>query len=111
MKERLQKIIAAAGICSRRAAEDLLRQGRVQVNGQIAALGDRADPETDAVTLDGQPLSREPERVYLMLNKPRAMSPPCPTSGDGGRRRSWCPAAAHGCTLWGGWTWTPRVCC
>ena len=41
MKERLQKIIAAAGICSRRAAEDLLRQGRVQVNGQIAALGDR----------------------------------------------------------------------
>lgn len=71
MKERLQKIIAAAGICSRRAAEDLLRQGRVQVNGQIAALGDRADPETDAVTLDGQPLSREPERVYLMLNKPR----------------------------------------
>ena len=71
MKERLQKIIAAAGICSRRAAEDLLRQGRVQVNGQVAALGDRADPETDAVTLDGQPLSREPERVYLMLNKPR----------------------------------------
>ena len=43
----------------------------MQVNGQIAALGDRADPETDAVTLDGQPLSREPERVYLMLNKPR----------------------------------------
>lgn len=71
VKERLQKIIAAAGICSRRAAEDLLRQGRVQVNGQIAALGDRADPETDTVTLDGQPLSREPERVYLMLNKPR----------------------------------------
>lgn len=71
VKERLQKIIAAAGICSRRAAEDLLRQGRVQVNGQIAALGDRADLETDTVTLDGQPLSREPERVYLMLNKPR----------------------------------------
>ena len=71
VKERLQKIIAAAGICSRRAAEDLLRQGRVQVNGQIAALGDRADPEADTVTLDGQPLSREPERVYLMLNKPR----------------------------------------
>ena len=71
MKERLQKIIAAAGVCSRRAAEDLLRQGRVQVNGRPASLGDRADPETDAVTLDGQPLAREPERVYLMLNKPR----------------------------------------
>ena len=71
MKERLQKIIAAAGICSRRAAEDLLRQGRVQVNGQIAALGDRADPESDIVTVDGQPLRRDTRRVYLMLNKPR----------------------------------------
>ena len=64
MKERLQKIIAAAGICSRRAAEDLLRQGRVQVNGQIAALGDRADPESDIVTVDGQPLRRDTRRVY-----------------------------------------------
>ena len=50
MKERLQKIIAAAGICSRRAAEELLRQGLVRVNGQPAALGDQADPESDTVT-------------------------------------------------------------
>lgn len=71
MKERLQKIIAAAGICSRRAAEELLRQGRVQVNGQPAALGDQADPESDIVTVDGQPLRRDTRRVYLMLNKPR----------------------------------------
>lgn len=111
MKERLQKIIAAAGICSRRAAEELLRQGRVRVNGQSAALGDQADPESDIVTVDGQPLRRDTRRVYLMLNKPRAMSLPCPMSGDGGRRRSWCPAAARGCTPWGGWTWTPRACC
>ena len=71
MKERLQKIIAAAGICSRRAAEELLRQGRVRVNGQSAALGDQADPESDIITVDGQPLRRDTRRVYLMLNKPR----------------------------------------
>lgn len=71
MKERLQKIIAAAGICSRRAAEELLRQGRVRVNGQPAALGDQADPESDIITVDGQPLRRDTRRVYLMLNKPR----------------------------------------
>ena len=64
MKERLQKIIAAAGICSRRAAEELLRQGRVRVNGQPAALGDQADPESDTVTVDGQPLRRDTRRVY-----------------------------------------------
>lgn len=71
MKERLQKIIAAAGICSRRAAEELLRQGRVRVNGQPAALGDQADPESDIITVDGLPLRRDTRRVYLMLNKPR----------------------------------------
>ena len=63
MKERLQKIIAAAGICSRRAAEELLRHGRVRVNGQPAALGDQADPESDTVTVDGQPLRRDTRRV------------------------------------------------
>ncbi|MFQ9052946.1 MAG: S4 domain-containing protein [Oscillospiraceae bacterium] len=54
------KIIAAAGICSRRAAEELLRQGRVRVNGQPAALGDQADPESDIVTVDGQPCGGTP---------------------------------------------------
>ena len=63
MKERLQKIIAAAGICSRRAAEELLRQGRVRVNGQPAALGDQADPESDIVTVDGLPLLSEETRT------------------------------------------------
>lgn len=69
--ERIQKLIAAAGLCSRRAAEELLRQGRVQVNGQPAALGDRADGERDQITVDGQPLRQETEKVYLLLNKPR----------------------------------------
>jgi 23S rRNA pseudouridine2605 synthase len=69
-RQRLQKIIAAAGISSRRAAEDLVRAGRVSVNGISAALGDCADPERDVVAVDGKPL-RADAHAYWMLNKPR----------------------------------------
>jgi 23S rRNA pseudouridine2605 synthase len=70
--QRLQKIIAAAGIASRRKAEELITQGRVSVNGQIVTeLGSKADPERDHVKVDGK-LLRGPERnVYLLLNKPK----------------------------------------
>jgi 23S rRNA pseudouridine2605 synthase len=70
--ERLQKIIAAAGIASRRKAEELITQGRVAVNGQIIReLGSKADPERDHIKVDGKML-RGPERnVYLLLNKPK----------------------------------------
>ena len=71
MKERLQKILSAAGVCSRRAAEGYLTAGRITVNGETAQLGQQADPETDDIRVDGVPLDREPETVYLMLNKPR----------------------------------------
>ena len=71
MKERLQKILSAAGVCSRRAAEGYLTAGRITVNGETAQLGQQADPETDDIRVDGVPLGREPETVYLMLNKPR----------------------------------------
>jgi 23S rRNA pseudouridine2605 synthase len=71
LEERLQKILSAAGICSRRAAEELLTTGRVRVNGVTAKLGDRADPESDAITLDGVPVAGRQEPVYLLLNKPR----------------------------------------
>ena len=71
MTERVQKIIARAGVCSRRAAEELLRAGRVCINGAVAALGDQADSETDEITVDGKPLHAAPESVYLMLHKPR----------------------------------------
>ena len=71
MKERLQKILSAAGVCSRRAAEGYLTAGRITVNGKTAQLGQQADPETDDIRVDGVPLGREPEAVYLMLNKPR----------------------------------------
>src|SRR5215813_8693595 len=70
--DRLQKIIAAAGIASRRKAEELISQGRVTVNGQVVSeLGSKADPERDHIKVDGK-LLRGPERhVYLLLNKPR----------------------------------------
>ena len=71
MAERVQKIIAAAGLCSRRTAEEWISEGRVSVNGEIAQLGQRADLETDLILVDGKPFEPVPQRRYLMLNKPR----------------------------------------
>lgn len=71
-RARLQKILAAAGVASRRGAEELLRAGRVGVNGVPATLGDSADPEWDVVTLDGAPVVREP-LVYWLVHKPRGV--------------------------------------
>ena len=71
MQERLQKLISRAGAASRRAAERLIEQGRVTVNGAPARLGQSADPELDSVAIDGIPISIAPERTYIMLNKPR----------------------------------------
>src|SRR5208283_2719043 len=70
--ERLQKIIAAAGIASRRKAEELITSGLVSVNGQtVTALGTKADPEIDRIKVNGKPL-RGPERhVYVLLHKPK----------------------------------------
>ncbi len=71
MQERLQKILSAAGVCSRRQAEEYLLQGRVTVNGKVAGLGDKADPEQYAVAVDGKPISKPETPTYLMLHKPR----------------------------------------
>lgn len=71
MEARLQKILSAAGVCSRREAEEYLRAGRVSLNGLPACLGQKADPERDVIALDGCPLSAPPGKIYLMLNKPR----------------------------------------
>jgi pseudouridine synthase len=75
--ERLQKLIAAAGLCSRRSAETLLSQGRVAVNGRRAGLGDRADPTSDAITVDGVPLRPAAEPLLLLLNKPAGVLCSC----------------------------------
>lgn len=69
--ERLQKIIASRGLCSRRKAEELIEAGKVLCNGQTANLGDRADPETDEIIVDGKPLPAPNKNIYLMLYKPR----------------------------------------
>lgn len=71
--ERLQKVLAAAGLGSRRRCEDLIREGRVRVNGEPAVLGMSVDPAVDRVDVDGKPVGRRAlrKRVYIMLNKPR----------------------------------------
>ncbi len=71
--ERIQKILARAGVASRRHAEELITAGRVTVNGQVAGLGDRADPATDAVKVDGKRIEPRRAGTYLLLNKPRAV--------------------------------------
>lgn len=71
MKERLQKILSACGVCSRRAAEDLITQGHVTVNGQKAQLGDSADLQTDRIEVGGTQVQPPQQHTYIMLNKPR----------------------------------------
>jgi pseudouridine synthase len=69
---RVQKIIADAGLASRREAEEWIREGRVRVNGQVIGLGDRADPDSDAVRVDGKRVRpRTTAKSYVLLNKPK----------------------------------------
>ena len=70
MQERLQKIISAAGIMSRRAAEKAIEEGKVSVNGEPAFLGMKADPETDTILVNGKRLSVTEKKIVVMLNKP-----------------------------------------
>ncbi len=71
MEERLQKLISASGLVSRRQAEAYIKAGRVQVNGQIAQLGQKADPACDQILVDGRPILQTDGLYYLMLHKPR----------------------------------------
>jgi 23S rRNA pseudouridine2605 synthase len=72
MSARLQKILAAAGIASRRKAEEIIAAGRVTLNGQVVTeQGTKADPLTDTICVDGKPLHRPQRFVYFLLNKPK----------------------------------------
>ena len=71
MTDRIQKILSAYGIASRRQAEQMIQQGRVICNGQVCQLGQTADPDIDAILVDGKPLPKKGERVYILLHKPR----------------------------------------
>ena len=72
--QRLQKILAQADIGSRRACEALIAEGRVRVNGRVAQLGQRADPQRDRITLDGRSIAASAPPFYVAVHKP----PPCP---------------------------------
>ena len=71
MTERIQKILSARGVASRRRAEEFLLAGRITVNGRVASLGESADPENDRILVDGKELPSPGKAVYIMLNKPR----------------------------------------
>ena len=71
MAERLQKILSARGVASRRKAEEMIREGLVTVNGTVARLGDTADPETDEILVEGRLLPSRQDYVYILLHKPR----------------------------------------
>jgi 23S rRNA pseudouridine2605 synthase len=71
--ERLQKVLASAGLGSRRACEDLIFRRRVTVNGKIAKLGDKVDPATAEIHVDGQRVITDTKLVYLAMNKPRGV--------------------------------------
>lgn len=70
MEERLQKILARAGFGSRRACEELIREGRVTVDGQVAQLGQKADPDRDHIAVDGRQLHLNYHRTYIAFHKP-----------------------------------------
>lgn len=98
MEERVQKLLSAAGLCSRRAAEGYITAGRVRINGHPAALGQRADPDRDEILVDGQPLRPEAEKRYLMLNKPRGYV--TTLSDERGRRSAAELVADCGARVW-----------
>lgn len=71
-KVRVQKIISESGMCSRRKAEELIADGKVTINGRVCTLGEKADPHTDSVAVNGRRIAAAPrEKRYIMLNKPR----------------------------------------
>ena len=84
MEQRLQKILSSYGVASRRKAEQMILERRVRVNGNTASLGDTADDEEDVIEVDGVRLKRQPERVVLMLYKPRGYV--CTLSDEKGRK-------------------------
>jgi 23S rRNA pseudouridine2605 synthase len=76
--ERLQKLLAQAGLASRRHAEEMIKAGRVSVNGQVAdQLGAKADPATDTITVDGKPIALSAQKSYFLLNKPAGYLSTC----------------------------------
>jgi 23S rRNA pseudouridine2605 synthase len=94
-KERLQKLMAQAGLGSRRACEEIIEQGRVTVDGHLAGLGMRADPAIDDVRVDGERLHLVEDRIYVVLNKPRGVISDEDVAGKHTRARDMIPLEGH----------------
>ena len=98
MNDRIQKIISARGVTSRRKAEELIRQGRVMCNGNVCLIGDQADPDVDIITIDGVALPVAQKHVYIMLNKPRGFV--TTLSDEKGRKNAAQLVADCGCRVY-----------
>jgi 23S rRNA pseudouridine2605 synthase len=83
MEQRLQKILSQWGVASRRKAEEMMIRGRVRVNGKIASLGEKANPESDLIEVDGLAIQSQsrPQAIYLLLNKPAGVVSTCAEPG------------------------------
>ncbi|MGB3494163.1 MAG: pseudouridine synthase [Elainellaceae cyanobacterium] len=77
MSDRLQKVLSQWGVASRRGAEQMILEQRVRINGAIAQLGQKADPDTDDIEVDGKRLKRRPQSVYLLMHKPFGVVSTC----------------------------------
>jgi 23S rRNA pseudouridine2605 synthase len=95
MPERLQKVMAQAGVGSRRACEEFIRQGRVQVDGKLATLGQKVDPSRQQIVVDGRRLPRQESPVYVAIHKPPGVL--SVSQDDRGRRtvRDLVPLPGH----------------
>lgn len=110
--ERLDKVLAGTGRWSRREVKDLVRQGRVRIDGVTARTAEeKLDPDAAAISVDGQPVETE-RFTYVMLHKPAGYCLPPRTAG---RARCWtCCRLSFGkgaCPRWDVWTRTRRACC
>jgi len=95
MQERLQKLLAQAGYGSRRACEDFIVEGRVRVNGQVAIIGQKADPARDRITLDGKALPKAETLTYIALYKPRNVLSAAEGQDDRQTVRDLVPVEGH----------------
>ena len=93
MKERIQKILSARGVCSRRQAEQMILAGRITCNGVTCALGQTADPDVDQILVDGKPLPSAGAYIYIMLHKPKGYV--TTVSDEKGRQPAICHRTSH----------------
>ena len=98
MKERIQKILSARGVASRRQAENLIKSGKITCNGEVCQLGDQSDADIDVILVDGAPLPSQNKYVYLMLHKPKGVV--TTLSDEKGRRNVADLVADCGCRVY-----------